>query len=172
MSFDEVLSKRRSIRKYTDDEVKKSDLEKIIDAAILAPSAHNRQPWKIKILTKEQKNQVAESLLKIENDPSIPVTSRVIQESPLLLAIFLNNDNKEEREDDLLSIGAFIEHLILKATDLEYGSLWIANTSKIKEEIKQITKTNLECISTVVIGKKNQNPNPRPRKTKDEIIIQ
>lgn len=38
------IMERRSIRKYIADEIKKADIEAIIQAGILAPSAKNRQP--------------------------------------------------------------------------------------------------------------------------------
>ncbi|MBQ3584068.1 MAG: nitroreductase family protein [Lachnospiraceae bacterium] len=42
------INSRRSIRKYLDKEVSKEVIEQIIDAARMAPSAKNRQPWKFK----------------------------------------------------------------------------------------------------------------------------
>ncbi len=41
-----MFEKRRSIRKYTAQSVSREQLEMIVDAAALAPSAKNRQPWK------------------------------------------------------------------------------------------------------------------------------
>ena len=40
------IQKRRSIRKYEDRQIEKNDIEEIIKAGMLAPSAKNRQPWK------------------------------------------------------------------------------------------------------------------------------
>ena len=72
---------------------------------------------------------------------------------------------------DILSIGGAIENMLLRATDMGLGSLWIGNTSHIEEELKEILKTDLRVVSTVAIGYKNQDPHARPRKNFDEILI-
>lgn len=64
MNFDEVISARRSVRKYLETDVDDSLIYDIINSGILAPSAHNRQPWKIKILKRTDKDYIASLLLK------------------------------------------------------------------------------------------------------------
>ena len=135
MSFDEVIASRRSIRKFLDKEVSISDVEEIIKAGIMAPSAHNRQPWRVAILEVDEKDNIASVLVdKADGDESKVNTARIIKEAPILLAIYYD-DKDGNRDDDMLSIGAFIENMHLKATEMGYGSLWIANTNSIKEDI-------------------------------------
>ena len=45
MELMEAIRKRRSIRKFKEDKIPKEDIYEIIEAATLAPSAHNRQMW-------------------------------------------------------------------------------------------------------------------------------
>ena len=71
----------------------------------------------------------------------------------------------------MLSIGAFIENMHLKATEMGYGSLWIANTNSIKEDINYISSVGYECVSCLAIGYKDQNPKMRPRKSLEEIMV-
>jgi len=171
MKFDDVLLNRRSIRKYIDKDVSINDIKEIIEFGILSPSAHNRQPWKVMILDKEKKSKVFEALLeKKSSDVSIEMTANIINEVPCLLVIFYDNAGNGSRDNDMLSIGAFIENMHLKATEMGFGSLWIANTNHIKNEISAITGINLECVSCLAIGYKNQNPKPRPRKSLKEIM--
>jgi len=55
----EVIKKRKSIRNYLDKEIPKETLLEILEAARLAPSASNRQPWKfIVVQDKELKQQL------------------------------------------------------------------------------------------------------------------
>ena len=172
MSFEDVLEKRRSIRKYLDKDVSEENIKKVIEAGILSPSAHNRQPWKVKILKNELKSEVYEALmLKKDINHTIEMTANIIQEAPVLLAVFYD---KEEgtRDNDILSIGAFIENMHLKATSIGLGSLWIANTNHIKEEIKNICDTDLECVSCLALGYSDQDPKKRPRKDYNEIVIE
>ena len=45
MEFDEVIEKRRSIRRYKDTPVPREKILKMLEAARIAPSAGHRQPW-------------------------------------------------------------------------------------------------------------------------------
>lgn len=170
-NFDEVIASRRSIRKYLNKDISDKDINAIINAGIMAPSAHNRQPWKISILKNKSKNEIGDMLLeKSSIDPSISNTANIIKEAPILLVI-LYDKTEGNRDNDILSLGAFIENMHLKATSLGLGSLWIANTNYIKDEISKYLNTNLECISCLSLGYKDQNPDMRPRKKLEDIII-
>lgn len=170
MDFNKVLLSRRSIRKYLDKDVDDDLINSIIEAGILAPSAHNRQPWKVKVLRGDSKNSIAYFLMEKSNiNVSVGNTASIIKEAPVLLVIFY--ENEVSRDNDILSIGAFIQNMHLKATSLGLGSLWIANTNYIKKEISEYLNINLECVSCLAIGYSSQNPNFRPRKGIEEIII-
>ena len=52
-----------------------------------------------------------------------------------------------------------------------YGSVWIANTNIVNEDLKQILGFEFETVSTIAVGVADQAPNPRPRKPLDEVLI-
>lgn len=54
MDLFETIRNRRSIRKYNDKSVEKEKVQKILEAARLAPSAMNRQPYKILVVSKKE----------------------------------------------------------------------------------------------------------------------
>lgn len=54
-SFWEVVKNRRSVRAFKSDPVPESDIEKIIDAARMAPTSGNQQPWKFLVITDKKK---------------------------------------------------------------------------------------------------------------------
>ena len=59
-SVERTILDRRSIRRYTDRPVAREALERILNAAIWAPSAHNRQPWRFAVATSfEQRRDLA-----------------------------------------------------------------------------------------------------------------
>ncbi len=58
-NFFEIVEKRRAIRKFKPYDIPDGDLKKILEAARLAPSADNSQPWRFIIV----KNQEAKELL-------------------------------------------------------------------------------------------------------------
>ena len=62
-ALEHVLQTRRSIRRYTADPVPSEVVERLLTAAIWAPSAHNRQPWRFATLTTPQaKSRLAQAM--------------------------------------------------------------------------------------------------------------
>jgi F420 biosynthesis protein FbiB-like protein len=60
--FDAIRA-RRSMRRYTDQPVDRATIDAILDAAIHAPSAHNRQPWRFAVVTSpEAKERIASAM--------------------------------------------------------------------------------------------------------------
>lgn len=170
----DAILKRRSIRMFKDEEINEDILLEGIKMGIKAPSAHNRQPWKFKILSKEEKDKVALLLLNKTKDipgHTGPHTASIIKEVPNLIMIFYDNDNLGDRDMDIISIGACIENMILYFTDLGLGTLWIGNTNLVNEEIKELLNINLDTVSCLGIGYKNQDPHERPRKDIDDVLI-
>ena len=103
------ISDRRSIRKYKEDAVNKADIEIILKAGILAPSAKNRQPWKYYVYAGSEKNKLLECMeigLVRERDgnkllpnsqnglPDAFNTLRIMKEAPLhIIKCFFNKFN-------------------------------------------------------------------------------
>lgn len=170
----DVIDARRSIRKFTSEPVDTELLIKGIEAGIKAPSAHNRQPWKFKILSTDEKNMVADLLEEktknIEGHTGVH-TAGIIRKVPHLIMVFINNQNKEDRDMDILSIGACIENMILKYTELGLGTIWIGNTNLVNQEIKKSLNLPYETVSCIGVGFKNQDPKPRPRKLLGEVVL-
>ena len=50
MQLDECIKGRRSVRAYTDESVSKEQIEAVLEAGVWAPTAHNRQPWKFRVI--------------------------------------------------------------------------------------------------------------------------
>ena len=58
MDFKELIQTRRSIRKFRAEEVEEEDLREILEAARLAPSASNLQPWKFIVIKSDKKKRL------------------------------------------------------------------------------------------------------------------
>lgn len=175
MELKSAIEERRSIRKYKDMVVSKDILMELIRCATLAPSGHNRQPWKFQIVTGELKNKIADTLYQKTVDiegSTAPHTAGIIKEAPALIIVYLTEYNEANYLYDILSIGGAVQNILLRATDMGLGSLWIGNTSLIEEELKEILNTDLRVVSTVAIGYKDQNPHARPRKTLEEVFVE
>ena len=175
MELDTVINTRRSIRKYTSEDISQNIINQIIEVGLLAPSAHNRQPWEIAIL-KEKKDNIVSIMREYGNkhleDESILKTADTIERCNTLLLIYCNN--LEQFDYNLLSIGAMIENMLLKATDLKVGSVWIANVVPMQDEINKlliIDSNKKKLVSAVALGYSDYTPQPLTRKTISETII-
>lgn len=111
----EAISKRASLKAcLSARDVEREKIEKILEAARLAPSAGNKQPWRF-IVVKGKKN--------IENvvTRAFREGNQVVKQAPVLIFVFVNpkeNAFPDGREFCLLDTGLAMENLLLAATDL------------------------------------------------------
>lgn len=189
------ISNRRSIRKYKENAVNKADIETILKAGILAPSAKNRQPWKYYVYAGNGKNKLLECMesgLVRERDgnkllpnsqnglPDAFNTLRIMKEAPILIIIENTNglspyseidaDNRVAEICDTLSIGASVQNILLTATELGYGTLWIANTCFAYDELVKFIDIKGQLVGAISLGVPNEMPNQRPRKQFEDVV--
>jgi len=129
----EAIKERRSIRHFNNLEVSVSDLKKIIEAGILSPSGHNLQPWHYIIINKDKnlKNKIGD-ILEAHSGEEVLQTCNVIRECSSLILVFATITDEIF---DIESVGASIENMLLTATDLNVGTLWIGYIINIENEV-------------------------------------
>ena len=178
-----AIEERRSIRGFTKEKIKKEIVEDILNCGRLAPSAKNRQPWYFVIVQKETKDKIADMMTNytINNDEtnekkllghksSVNPTANVIKQAPILVLVF-REKNDNWIVGDNLSIGACVENMCLRATDLGIGSLWIRDTVYVAEDVaKMLGHEDMELNCALALGYANQFPKMRPRKKLEDII--
>ncbi len=180
MEFDKVVLERLSIRKFTDASVEDEKVLKLLEAARLCQSAKNRQPWLFMVLRDTEKNAVAQIMLDLfeQQDVELPgyansskSSANIIKASSVLILVFREFE-ENWNTGDLLSIGAAIEHICLKAVDLGLGSVWIRDTVYTEKQIcEYVGYPQLQLVSAVAVGYPNESPSPRPRKELNELLI-
>ena len=186
---------RRSIRKFKDIPISKEQIEAIIQAGSAAPSAKNRQPWKCIVLGSQCKEEFLIHMEKgIDREehslallpksrsglPDAKNTLRIMREAPILIVVINTNGKSPfERLDtderfteicDSLSIGAFIENMLLQAEEMGLGTLWIANTCFAYEELVSYLNMQGQLIGAVALGYADERPEKRPRKEWKDIV--
>jgi len=176
MDLQEAIEERRSIRKYKDIDVDDSVIMELLESARLAPSAKNLQPWRFMVLRGDRKDKIAELMKEYhyknpEKTAGMLSTGIYIEQAPVLVMVFRESDGFSLERNDVLSLGAGIEHILLKATDLGLGSLWICDMYKVREEICKYLGVDLELYSCIALGYADENPDTRPRKSLEELII-
>lgn len=176
MELQKAFESRRSIRKYKNTDIPKETLRELLECARISPSAKNIQPWKIYIAKGETKDAVADFMTEYAdaNGPQkyagMYSTGTAIKQAPVLLLVFRDNDAPLER-NDTLSIGSAVEHILLKATELELGSLWICAMYKVRDKIANLIGTDLELYSCIALGHPDEEPSARPRKSLEDIVM-
>lgn len=163
----EAISTRRSIRHFNSEPVTEEELKKIVEAGILSPSAHNRQPWHYIIINKDKelKDKIGD-ILKENTSDATTQTCNVIKECSSLILVFANI---EDSVMDIQSVGASIENMLLMATNLNIGTLWIGYILEVEEILKKMFHTDKKLIAAIALGHFDKNPKPRPRKTLEEV---
>lgn len=161
----EVIKKRRSIRLYKNSEVSDEQIKELLYYATLAPSGKNMQPWHFVVIKDKDKKEILATSLESVLGPNRTSMS-IIECSALIMVYNTNPDN----EYSSVSIGAAIENLLLAATSLEIGTLWIGLLSKVKSEVDKLIVNDYEFTAAIAVGYANEDPEARPRKTVDEVV--
>lgn len=118
MDFFEVVKNRFSYRgAFQDKEVPKEDLDKILDAALRAPSGCNAQTTGIVVVT--------EAARRKELAATFPFAHKGLNSAPVLLAVYSEKKAVYRgRNYELQDCAALLENLMLAATALGYASVW------------------------------------------------
>lgn len=170
--FLELVKHRTSCRAYRPDPVPKEALEKMVEAARLAPSACNRQPWRFAVVTDSATRMrlINESFL-----PGIPM--RWAEHAGAIIALGMKRSplthqiaNKISGVDyPLLDLGIAGEHLVLQAEELGLGTCWIG-WIKPKAARRIIGwPRSIEVVSLITIGWPDGERQTRPRQSIDDI---
>jgi len=133
MSFIELAKERYSCRKFSEKPVEQDKIEKIIDSAIVAPTATNSQPFKVWVIKSD------EGLNKISKSTICTFGTK------LIFAIGAKKDNAWVRPFDnknFAEIDASIvaTHMILQIHDLGLGTTWVGYFDEkiLKEEFPEM----------------------------------
>jgi len=157
LTVQEVITKRRSIRKFNAGVLTDEQLQILMEAAQLAPSASNMQPYEFVIV----KNDKLKAKLVKESGIQPFVTKAAI--------VFVGIGDPAREKWYKIDIAIAMEHLALQATELNLGSCWIGafNEEKVKEVLK--IPVNKRVIALLPIGFPGQDPPARPRKSFNEL---
>ena len=157
MELQEVLQKRRSIRKFTQEGVSKEDIELLLRAAMSGPSACNKTPWEFCVVTNPDmldKLHGATRFTKIDAPLAIIVCGNLSRALPLQLESYWVHD-----------CSAASENILLAATDLGLGSVWcgIHPQKRAEKKVREILglSDKLVPLNIIYIGHPDQIQEPR-----------
>jgi nitroreductase len=186
MEFFEVIHKRRSIRKYKTDPVKKEDILKILDAANWAPSALNLQPWEFLVVSGDTKTKMGENYGKIVDEytkgwdaaPDKAFMPRnefikfanVYGDAPIVIVVLTEaSSDPAYRKAYLESTSAAIENMLLAAVAVGLGGCWMTGPLDEEKHLRDLLEipATREIVAITPLGYPAVTPQPRPRQDPD-----
>jgi len=182
------IHRRHSVRHFTKQQIRDEDLNTILDAANRAPSAHNQQSWRFIILRGRKKHELAELVSNQSGNfprPSsilLRMAARSILSAPLVVAVANTGElirhgsdlfqvDKESARDffrtmEIQSSAAAVENLLVAATSLGIGSVWLGILFLMKQEVLSfLGEPAGEFMAVVPLGypaKTTEGPRKRP----------
>lgn len=153
----ENILARRSIRKYTPQQVSRQDLDIIMECAINAPSAMNKQPWQIRVV------QNADLLAKIKD------LGGNFHGAPTLIVIAKDKTNGSSD----LDCGLLAQNIMLSAQAVDLGTCALGSVARTlcTDKAKDVTAkldlpANYEPVLCIALGHPDQSPDAKPRDAK------
>ncbi len=125
--FLDIMRKRRTIRKFTDEDVTEEQVETLLEMAMCAPNRLNRQPWHFVVIRdKELQKQLADILRVhpyLETAPVVIAACALPQASPTWM----------------MDVSAATENMLLAATAMGLGAAWVGAPNTVLWDILEET---------------------------------
>jgi len=198
VELSEVIASRRSIRKFREEDISADTVHLLLEAARLAPSGSNIQPWRFIIA----QSRTAKAVLGRCTPYKFIVKASVVF---VCCADLTAITTRDRRIGELLTEGAFegvdvdmnftpttpipvmegeavkaylsmnvaiaVEHIVLKAVDLGLGSCWLARFDRDKVKECLTLDENIYPVVLLPVGHPDQSPNARPRFALDKFVL-
>jgi len=167
MDLLEIIKTRRSVRSFdSSKEVKKKDIDKILEAAIWSPSAGNAQPWKFIVVTN---SEIREGLYQASH------RQEYVKEAPFSIVVCIDKMRLEaryaQRGAELYSIqdtAAAVQNILLMAHSLGLGTCWIGAFDETQASKTLKLDESLRPVAIIPIGYATEKPVP-PHRDKEVI---
>ena len=174
MKFLDLVKARQSVRGYLSKEVEREKIERCLEAAQLAPSASNSQPWSF-IVVDDPK--LKEAVAKETFSQLISFNNFSLQAPVLIILIsersgFLNKvaEAIKDKQFSLIDIGIAAEHFCLQAVEEGLGTCMLGwfNEKGVKKLLNISQQRRVELIITMGYPASNEI-RPKKRKEMDQI---
>ena len=165
MEFSELIVSRYSVRSYKPDPVAKDKLYQILEAARIAPTAANRQPFRVIVLDNKGRKDELKRVYRadwLSDAPTVICVCMVPSEGWVR-----KQDNKNHDEIDA---AIAMDHIILAATNLGLGTCWIAAFDPdAAREVFNLPE-NLVPVLLTPLGYPADEPAKKTRRPLEEIV--
>ncbi len=164
MDFSDLSQQRYSVRAYRQDPVEDSRLQKVLDAARLAPTAANRQPFQLIVIHAAGRQEELKRLYHRDWFSQAPL---VIGICAVPAVAWVRKDGKNYADVDATIA---MDHLILAAADLGLGTCWVAafDPAAAREILR--LPDGVEPIAFTPLGYPADKPRLKDRKPLADLV--
>ncbi len=165
MDFQDLIRKRYSARSYKSKAVPEDVLKAVLEAGRLAPTAANRQAFRIIVIKTEH---VKDKLLEIYRSPWFAQAPIVLGVVSLRGENWIRRDGKNYADVDAAIV---MDHMILAAADLGLGTCWIGAFDPDNARSLLALPENSEPIAFTPLGYPADEASAKKRKTVEDLVI-
>jgi len=165
MNVYEAIKTRKSVRSFLDKPVEQEKLDRILEAARLAPSANNRQEWRFVVI---RDKATREKLIEAA------AGQRFVGEAPVVIACCADTDKHDMRcgiPCYPIDVAIAIDHMTLAAVEEGLGTCWIG--AFYPEKVRDVLgiPKSIEVVELLPLGyPSSPEPVQKMRKPLKEII--
>lgn len=173
--FQRILAGRRSIRRYLPTPVEPEKLRACLEAARIAPSAHNSQPWRFLVID----DPAVKDLVAAHAFSGIYRSSRFAAKAPVLLVLLARRafvahhlgSRFQNIPYHLVDIGIAGEHVVLQAEELGLATCWMGwfSRGRLRRTLKIPRRFKIMALMPVGYAEKRPTREP-PRRSYEEIV--
>lgn len=176
MTFNQLIQARQSVRKYAPKPVEPEKILQCLEAARLAPSASNSQPWKFIVVDQEPvRTEVAKATFS-----DIQLINKYTLQAPVMVVIVMEKAKLitrlamivKKKEWPLLDIGITAEHFCLQATELGLGTCMIGwfEEDKIKKLLQIPSDKSIGLVISLGYAVEGYPQRTKIRKSLEEVV--
>jgi nitroreductase len=165
MDFQELIRARYSCRSYRGDPVAEDQLAQVLEAARLAPTADNRQPFRLIVVHTAGREQ---ELRRVYDKDWFVQAPLVIAACGVRAENWVRKQDGKNYND--VDVAIVMDHLILAAADLGLGTCWIAAFDPdAAREVLELPE-GVEPVAFTPLGHPSDAPRQKTRKRSDELV--
>jgi nitroreductase len=167
MTVFESIQKRQSVRAYQDRDVEDASLERILEAARLAPSARNRQEWRFVVVRDPARRAALSRAAKGQQH---------VAQAPVVIAGCAETDGAVMtcgQQCYPIDLGIAIEHIALQAVEEGLGTCWIGafEEDAAKAVLGIPPGAPVRVVELITLGHPADEQREKTRLAMDEIVM-
>jgi nitroreductase len=183
MDVMDAIAARRSVKRFTDRPVSREEIERLLDAAVLAPNHRMTEPWRFYVLGPVSRRRYGEVLggrkaRKVEDAAAAAAVQRKVADEnaalPAVIAVAIRQDeNPEIREEDYAAAMMAVQNILLAAAELGLGSH--IKTGAVMEDSAARAAVGVSpderIVALINVGETAEPPGAKPRTSARERTV-